>query len=97
MPDATEVIKALPWITDVQGGAGEDICAELAFKRINGFFVQLAVPIPRDFHKDGKSYSFSWGHYRTEWFFFPTLDALVNRAETWAAEVVEAARKKTAA
>ncbi len=96
LPDATEILKEFPWMAE-PNGIGEDICAELAIRRINGFFVQLATPIPKDFHKDGNGFSFSWGHYRTEWFFFCTLDALVDRAEKWAEEVIESARKKAAA
>lgn len=95
LEDAKEVLRVLPWIAE-PGGTAEDVLSEFAFKQIDGFIVQLATPIPYEFHKKGGGYAFTWRRLRTCWFFFPSLDALCDRAETWAAEVVEAARKEAA-
>lgn len=39
-----------------------------------GFLVEVATPVPRDFHGDS-GFSFSWGHLTTHWIYTEALDA----------------------
>jgi hypothetical protein len=96
--DAEEVHRALPWIKHFaeKEWPAEDILCELARKNANGFFVQLATPVPSNFSKSG-GYCSSWGHYRTKWFYFDSLEAIGQGAVAWADRVVETARKKQTA
>lgn len=91
LTDASEIHGSLPWTKGWHGDA-EDFLSDCAAKSINGFIVELATPIPDDFHKSG--YSFSWGYYQTRWFFFRSLEEMTTGAEAFQREVVKTARKK---
>lgn len=94
LQDCKDIIDEFPWLS-VEGMTGEDALSEFAFKNIDGFFVQLATPSPRDIKSDN-SFWFSWGSYRIKWFFFRTLDEIPIKAKAWADEVLQAARQKAA-
>lgn len=96
LADNKELIEQFPWLKGFteQGAGAEDILAEFAFKGIDGFFVQLATPTPRDFMADCNGYSFSWGSYRLKWMFCKTLSEIVKRAEVWQKSVVDGQREK---
>lgn len=100
LPDEKELLKQLPWLKRLIGDEDfrlekDEYAIEFYRNGCNGFLVQLARPIPTDFLKEGRGYSFSWGYYQCRWFYFETLDALCDRAEKWSAEVVEKARAKS--
>lgn len=100
LPDEKELLKQLPWIKkfldqkDWQLRA-EEWPAEFHRKGCDGYLVQLATPIPKGFSEDGRSWSYSWGHYQTQWFYFDTLDELVQRAEQFAKDVQARERAKS--
>lgn len=92
-----ELFAALPWLKDVLEESSDDletVLGEFSWKKCNGFLVQLATPVPTEFH--GSGYSFSWGYTQLRWFYFETLDALVERAQQFKEEVVEAERTRAA-
>lgn len=94
LSDAREVHRAIPWLKKCAKESGNDletITGEFSYKRMDGFLVQFERPIPQEFH--GSGYSFTWGYTQFCWFYFETLDALLDRAETWSVEVVDQARK----
>lgn len=99
LADEADIIAEFPWLAAMleDGAKAEDILCEFAFRKLDGLFVQLATPIPRDFIEDGKGYSFSWGYYRTKWFFCRSLDEIVGKAIPWQESVVAKAREKQAA
>jgi hypothetical protein len=95
LTDAHDVQKALPWLCGCAAECDndlEEIGSAFVRKNLTGFLVRLSTPVPREFHPDGKSYSYSWGWTQLCWFYFDTFDALVERAEAWRNEVVDAAR-----
>lgn len=98
LPEEKQILAALPFLgaflKDDGDAAAEDILAECSFRRKLGFILQLATPIPRDFGKDPRSYSFSWGHYATKWLYCETLNDLAPAAELWATGIVERAYQK---
>ncbi|HDR9174417.1 hypothetical protein VI03_24970 [Burkholderia vietnamiensis] len=50
-----------------------------------GFLVQAATPV-RTYLADTESYSASWNHYRSKWFYVEELGAAVPAIETWVAK-----------
>lgn len=93
LPEEADILEELPWLA-MAGATGEDICSEFAFKKMDGFFIQLGRPVPRDFNKDGTSYTSSWGSYRTKWIFVAKLEQVLEKAAAFSDEVVADARKK---
>lgn len=95
LPCCLDILQQLPWLIPLvnEGADSETIMAEFAARNIDGFFVQLMTPKPRDFFEGG--YSSSWGICRTGWFFCETLDDVVNTAIVWQRSVVETLRAKS--
>lgn len=93
LADEKHLLEAFPWLSELldEEADAETIVGEFGFRRIDGFLVQLAHPIPRDFIESG-GYSFSWGYYQTRWFYCKSLDEIVERAEKFAESVIEAGR-----
>jgi hypothetical protein len=60
----------------------EELASRFAFNRRNGFLAKIATPVTSN-HKD-RGYTFSWGHYRTNWIYAETIDDLTNQAVAWA-------------
>lgn len=97
LPECDEILAKLPWLKALSDdcAAAEDVLSDFAFRRVDGFFVQLATPKPRDFFEGG--YSCGWGMYRTKWFFFHSLDEVVTTAVEWQKSVETTERQKAAA
>lgn len=56
----------------------------LAEQDKQGFLIQFACPVFEKVNRPGlMSTSFSWGHYRTEWFYFEDIEAAIYRAKEW--------------
>lgn len=97
-----DLFTQLPWLKKLVDGNDElklepdEFPVEFYRKGCNGYIVNLARPIPTQFHKGG-GYSFSWDYYQCRWFYFETLDALCDHAEKWSEEVVSRAKKKARA
>lgn len=92
--DAKSLLAALPWLSKLENA--DDVLSELAMRRVDGFFVQLATPIPSSFHEGG-GFSFSWGSYRTEWFYAKSVDKIPELAAAFSKGVIDAARARRAA
>lgn len=90
----TSRLKALPYTNNEHLDA-EWLLGELAFKNIEGFFVQLATPVPDSFR--GNAYAFSWGYYQTECFYFDKVERIPAKAASWAETVITEAKKKAQA
>lgn len=53
-----------------------------------GFLIQMATPVPKyhpDSDNDG-SYTFSWGHYATKWFYGDDILTIYEDGIKWAEE-----------
>lgn len=57
-----------------------------------GWLVLFATPVPRTFSENG--YSFSWGHYATQWIYGESFEDCCVKAVKWHAEFVEGRRQK---
>lgn len=105
--DSKRIMATFPWLAEELDTGflseledrelGEEIVCELGKRGHFGFFVQLARPIPSEFGKDGKSHSYSWGHYQTEWFYFDGLEEILPTAKIWSDEIVARERAKALA
>lgn len=58
-----------------------EIVEALAIARVNGFLVQAAQPVVRNFYPSGHSYS--WGHYHTEWLYADSAEAIASVVDAW--------------
>lgn len=94
-----QILKSLPWVREY---CGEDSYCEsdasifledLEFRGIDGFFAELATPIPKKMKPSG-AYSESWGHVAVQWVFARSLEELVDIAETWRKEILKKAGAK---
>jgi hypothetical protein len=66
-------------------------------KNLTGLLVNVATPVREYFEgEDSNSYSFSWGHYSTEWLYGEDLAALLPKIEAWIKERSEEDRRKSA-
>lgn len=75
--------------------AFDELCG-CAFRRnVHGFIGQIATPV-LSWGNDGKSASFSWGHYHTKIIFAPTADDFLDKAIAWADEISERGRTEAA-
>lgn len=66
----------------------------LSERRIDGFLVRFETPV-RNWHSP-TSFGYSWGHYKTQWIYRPTLVAVLEAGITWAIQAAESDRKKSA-
>lgn len=99
LPDATEVHAKLPWLKECAetyaDDKGETVIGEFSFKRLDGFIIQLATPVPIQFF-DERSYTSTWGYIQTKWFYVATLDEVPDLAKAWREVVHARAREKLA-
>jgi hypothetical protein len=95
---APAILEALPFLKGFSDGVpdAEEVLAEMAMRRKNGFIFQAATPRPYEYRPDG-SYSFSWGSYYTKWMYADSLEQAANMAIGWAAAVLDEAKAKAAA
>ena len=49
-----------------------------------GYVVQFATPIREPSGSSGKFWSYSWGYYRTKWFYGETMEKAINLGVAWA-------------
>lgn len=93
-----QIISRLPRMKEILCGEdrpdGEEVLEALAY--VDGFFAQMARPIPTSFWGKG-AHSFSWGYYQTEWVYAESLDELAALTRTFSEQVVEHARAEAAA
>lgn len=94
LPEASEIIGKMSWMKDFSDDA-ESLAGEMIYRGMTGFIVRLAAPVPSDFI-DGNGYSFSWGHYRIEWFYAQSLADIATLAKEFREQVNADARKKLA-
>lgn len=57
-----------------------------------GWLVLFATPVPRNFSESG--YSFSWGHYATQWIYGESFEDCCQQSIKWQAEFIEQRRKQ---
>ncbi len=67
-----------------------EICGQ---EGVCGLLGQAATPV-KQYSADGKSASFTWGHYHTAWFYGENLDEIVRKAAAWCADKEAAGRVK---
>lgn len=89
--DAEEVWEALGSLAPDEAST-EEWGEALRCMRKLGFLVQFATPMPRDFSDDG-GYSFSWGHYTTQWIYDDSFESACARALKWQEEFIKASRE----
>lgn len=65
--------------------ARELFCGYLWDHQRIGFFAQVARPVHK-YRADCSSAFYSWGHYKTQWLYGETIEAVTAEAATWAAE-----------
>ena len=95
---APQVFESLPFLRGMieNGARGEDVLAEMAMHRKNGFIFEASTPTPYDCRPDG-SHSFSWGRYHTKWMYADTLEDMAAAAIAWANTILETAKAKAKA
>lgn len=62
-----------------------DIAEEFIANDMTGYLVQLSTPI-NTLNRDGKTYSYSWGYYKSQWVYVQSLDDLMQQIEHWKAQ-----------
>lgn len=89
-----QILAALPRMKDLieaDESPDEDWIDEV-LGPVDGYFAQLAKPVPQDFYKDDKdSFGFSWWLYQTRWVYGLTMDDIATAAEAFAEQVVDTA------
>lgn len=75
----------------------EELAWCLCRQNKKGFLVQMATPVPSNFHKSGSFTTNGWGHYSTKFFYTDTLEACYLQGAKWQKEYYEEVRKKEAA
>ncbi len=73
LPERTDaqIYQRLPLLARYADGEypeAEELGECLAMHQVRGFFVQAATPV-REYHRDGRSFGYSWGYYHTEWLY----------------------------
>lgn len=86
------LLQQLPWLQIFLAGLEdgerpyeirEKLREQLYEVKDRGFIVQAARPV-HEYHADGKSASYSWGHYNTAWLYGATLEGVIAEAISWA-------------
>lgn len=65
----------------------EEVAEALYFGRATGFLIQAAQPVVTNFYADG-SFSYSWGHYHTEWLYAATAEDIAPVVEAWSEQTL---------
>lgn len=89
--DNKQVLSKLPKLAPLlstEEEPDEDWISE-ALYGANGYFAQLARPVPSSFSGDKDSHSFSWGHYATRWVYADNMDELTKLAEAFSEEILD--------
>ena len=85
--DDAPLYKQLPPLAQFRDGEewpGTWMVVEaLEMAQCKGFLIQAAQPVVRDFSKDGNGFSYSWGHYHTEWLYAETADQIPVVVAEW--------------
>lgn len=77
-----------------QWSFSQEVAEKLRVNNKIGFLAEFATPIPHKFSKDGRSWSGSWGFYRTEWFYADDLVDLQKQVISWVKEHFEKCKLK---
>lgn len=77
-----------------QGDELDFVAEHIVDKRIFGFLVQFATPVPK--HITDDSYSFSWGWYHTRWIYADSFDDACQQALVWRTDYIARQREKAA-
>lgn len=94
LPDAQKLFSRLPFLHGCD--TPDDVIAEMRINGKIGFFALLAAPVPSSFLKDTGGFSYSWGHYRTEWVYADSLDEIGPLLRAFEEEVISEARNALA-
>lgn len=93
---ADRIHSAMPWLKDALEAAddecleGQELAEEIGGlmlrKKLGGFLLRVAVPVTSNHRPDGRGYTFSWGHYTTDWLYVPSLAEIAPACAAAAAE-----------
>lgn len=95
-----QILKTLPALNNLVDELLHDKSADIGdlaaeyLMNVEGFFVQLATPLPRNMESE-TMYTFSWAIYNTEWVYVRTMDELVMAAEAFNERVIQREYKKS--
>jgi len=91
VPEITEKLPSAERLFSEDKPEWDDVVE--CFIGVDGFFVQMSTPVPRQFYDDG-SYTSSWGYCQLKYAYAETLDEIVDVAEKFKSAVMKSARAK---
>lgn len=72
----------------------DEVAERFAELRVPGFLVKAATPALKGLPQKGGHvfFEYSWGHYRTRWFYGKTIEEVADKAIAWSSEITEQVR-----